>query len=1404
MNIDSERAKTLSPEEKRVLLEQLLKKKAKAAQPTLRAIPQQPREAANYPLSFAQQRLWYLDQLNPGNPVYNLPILIRMEGVVDVIALEQSLNNIVARHESLRVNFTAIEGEPVQAITPSRTLFVSQTDLRHLPPAERQAEADRLTEEEARRPFNLSKDLLLRAVLLQLAENQFTFLLVAHHIVADGWSFGLLVQELAAFYRAIITGQTDALPSLPIQYIDFVHWQHESFKNETLASQIDYWKQQLGTGLSPLVLPLDYQRPSVQTFESGRETLKLPEGLSKALKTLGEQEGATLFMVLLATFYELMYRYTGQTDVTVGTPIAGRNRAEIEKLIGMFVNNLVLRANISGEASFRELLKQVRRVALEAYDHQDVPFEGLLAELKPERKSGHTPFFQVFFNMLNIRGTQLELPGLVIDMPTPPEVGSLFDLTLYTFEKSKKINLILVYNAALFTQARMVELLAQYEYLLTQIAANPDQKLNDFSLVTGRANAYLPNPTQAQKKEWLGPVQTRFSGQAGRTPHRLALIDKQSRWTYQQLETRSNQLAHYLLAAGIKPQEVVAVYGHRSATLVWAVLGVLKAGAAFVILDSAYPPQRLIDYLKIAQPQGWLQLEAAGPLPLALMEFVNTSIGNIQLELPQADTKIQPLLKDYPTDMPAIAVGPDDLAYISFTSGSTGQPKGILGSHSPLSHFFRWHSQTFGFTEADRFSLLSGLAHDPLLRDIFTPLEVGATLCIPDSNDIAIPGQLAAWMRQQEITVAHLTPPLIQVLAGEETSTTTVKTLRYAFSGGDMLTQQHLSRLRQLAPAVTCVNFYGATETPQAMGYFVAPTENDINLKDNIPLGRGIEDVQLLVLNTRRQLAGVGELGEIYIRTPYLAKGYLEDESLTQARFITNPFTQANDDRLYKSGDLGRYLPDGQVEFAGRIDHQVKIRGFRIELGEIETVLRRHPAIREAVVIVREDTPGDKRLAAYLIPQPGTSPTADELRTLARKNLPDYMIPAAFVFLEAYPLTPNKKIDRQALPLPQSTQSAPADNFVTPRTPLETLIAGIWQEALGVEQVSVYDNFFDLGGHSLLSVRVMARLEQEIGVKLPLALVGYQTLGQMAAAYEAKLPPTDPRRQSAPADSNNGSGHAVDVKKPVLANTTVPEIEPFFFGPADEQLFGCYHPPLSAQPQDFVVVFCYPMGQEYIRSHRACQQLAVRLARAGFPVLRFDFLGCGDSAGRAEDGHLARWQRDIAAAITEAKARSGRSKVYLAGLRLGASLALLAAAQRDDVAGLALWEPVINGKTHLAELADQHQKALWYFAGLPGRGAVAEHPTEILGFPLTATLAIELENLNLLAAHPGLVQKILIVENGETPVTGLLQKQLQQSRAKITHRHVPGFSIWIENTDKGLVPGQTLQAIISWMLEASL
>lgn len=1044
------------------------------------------------PLSFAQQRLWFLDKLEPDLAAYNVASACRLKGPLQVEALERALRALGARHETLRTTFASDEGSPVQLVAPQAGIELPVVDLAGWSSEDRDRELSSLLAQEAARPFDLARGPLWRARLYRLGPDEHVLLQCLHHIVSDAWSLVVLFRELGALYAAYSAGQAASLPELPVQYADYAQWQRESLRGQKLEQELSYWRRKL-EGLPTLELPTDGSRPPLQSFAGGKQRGGIPPLLAERLKDLSRREGVTLFMTLLAAFQVLLARHCGQEDVVVGTPIAGRNWPELEGLIGFFVNTLVLRTDLSGDPSFVELLSRVRQTALEAYAHQEVPFEKLVEELHPERDLSRNPLFQVLINMSSFGDDRtMELPGITVEPRELPDSTAKFDLTLYAKEEGGAIRLALAYNAHLFTPARMTELLDQYQALLRQIVEMPERHLSHFDLVTARARPVLPDARAILARRSTGLVHARIARPAGGDEGRPAVVDCSGVLTYRELHDRSNRLAKELHLSGIRSQDIVAIHGQRGASLVWALLGVLKAGGAFSILDPTHPAGRRIQTLRLVQPRGWLETEGAGVLEPELEQC----LGELSLRCRWRLSARNDAPAEVPLREPETDAGADDLAYVAFTSGTTGGVKGILGTHRPLVHFLEWHSRTFGLSSADRFSMLSGLSHDPLLRDIFMPLWLGARLSIPEPESITDPDYLLQWLRSEEISVAHLTPALAQLLC-QSNGESVLASLRYVFFGGDRLKRSTLERFRRLAPSATFVNFYGATETPQAMSYHVVSGE-----REEAPIGRGIDDAQLLVLNHACRLAGVGELGEIHVRTPYLSLGYLGDEPLTRERFITNPFTGAAEDRLYRTGDLARYLPDGNVDFCGRRDSQLKIRGFRIEPGEVEAALARHPGIGSVVVVAREDVPDDKRLVAYLVSAGSEKPTAGELRGFLGQGLPEYLVPSAFVWLKSIPLSPNGKLNRSALPAPEGGELA--GGHEGPRTATAELLEGIWAQVLGVSQVGLHENFFELGGHSLLATQVISRVRSALGVELPLrALFEAPSVSGLAARVEA-------------------------------------------------------------------------------------------------------------------------------------------------------------------------------------------------------------------------------------------------------------------------------------------------------------
>jgi surfactin family lipopeptide synthetase A len=1030
-------------------------------------------------LSFAQQRLWFFDQLEPGLSAYNIPAAVRLKGPLNLAALEQSLSEIIKRHESLRTTFGKVEGRPTQVIAPTLTIELPVVDLRMLQASERETEVQRWVTAEAQRPFDLSQGPLIRGTVLRLADDENVGLLTMHHIVSDGWSTGILVRELATLYVAFCAGGASTLPALSIQYADFAHWQRQWLQGEVLETQIAYWKDQLAGAPALIDLPTDHPRPAVQTFRGAHQSLVLPKRLKDGMKALGRQEGVTLFMTMLAAFNVLLSRYTSQDDVIVGTPIANRNRLETEGLIGFFVNALVLRTDLSGNPSFRELLRRVREMCLGAYSHQDLPFDRLVEELHLKRDLSRNPLFQVMFALQNAPLRALELPGLTLSPVEGDHETAHFDLTLQIVDTDQGLTAALVYNTDLFEPGTIIRILGNFQTLLEAAVADPEQRLSDLPLLTETERQQLLvewNDTKTDRPRDLC-IHQLFEEQVERTPDSVAVVFEAEQLTYGELNRRANQLAHHLRALGVGPEVLVAVCLERSLEMIIALLGILKAGGAYLPLDPAYPKERRAFMLQDAQ------------VPVLLTQ------ERLVAGLPEHDVKVICLDSGWETiaheskENPGRLTLPENLAYVIYTSGSTGQPKGVLVSHGSIADHC-WNAQRyFELDSSDVVLQFASLSFDVSLEEILPTLIVGARLVIMGAN-IWHPAEFHRKISESGLTVLNLPTAYWQELArgwaGVPELVPNVQPRLFIVGGDTMLPD--VLKLWQRTPvnSIRLLNAYGPTETTITATAFEIPPRPAQNTTDQrVPIGRPLANRAIYILDQHRNPVPIGVPGELYIGGASLARGYLNRPELTAEKFVPDPFSAEPGARMYKTGDLARYLADGNIEFLGRADHQVKIRGFRIELGEIEAALGQHPAVREAVILAREDAPGEKRLVAYVV----ADSTAEELRRFLKDKLPEHMVPAVFVLLDALPLMPNGKIDRGALPAPDRTRPELNKAFVAPRDDLELQLTHIWEEVLGVRPVGVRDNFFELGGHSLLAVRLFALIEKRLGKKLPLTAV---------------------------------------------------------------------------------------------------------------------------------------------------------------------------------------------------------------------------------------------------------------------------------------------------------------------------
>ncbi|MDV2992592.1 MAG: Linear gramicidin synthase subunit B [Chroococcidiopsis sp. SAG 2025] len=1109
-----------------------------------------------FPASFAQQRLWFLNRLFSGTSFYNVPTTVRLAGVLDLKALEESFNEIVRRHEILRTNFGVQEGQPVQLITPHSKVFLKIFDLQQLPASEREAAAQQAIAREIQQPFNLDRDSLLRVTLLQLDELEYVLVINLHHIVFDEWSIAILIRELELLYSAFSMGKPSPLPELSIQYADFAHWQRQWLQGEVLESQLSYWRSQL-QNLSVLEVESNRCRPKERGDRGAIKLLELPQDLSQALLTLSHQEGVTLFMTLLAAFQVLLYRYTGQTDIAVGSPIANRNRRELEDLIGFFANSLVLRTDVSGNPSFRELLARVRQVTVEAYAHQDLPFEKLVEELHPERQGSRNPLFQVVFALQNAPIEQLTLPKLSLSSFKVETTTARFDLEFYLWEcaenfrslwgdgwqQAEGLRGVLVYNTELFKPSAIARMLTHFQTLLTGVVTDPDTNLADLPILSAAEQHQLVEWNQTRRSYPERCIYQLFELQVEQSPNAIAVSFGDRQYTYHELNSGSNQLAHYLRKLGVGCKTLVGICMEPSPMAIASLLGILKAGAAYVPLDPTYPPERLQFMLEDAQVSVLVTQQALAPLFRLSWGDRNLKVVCLEKDWEAIAQESEQNLSDQTTV--------DNLAYVIYTSGSTGTPKGVAVTHRAVNRLV-CNTNYITLEPGDKVAQCANLSFDAATFEIWGALLNGAQLVGCDREVMLSPQKFAQEIRQQEISILFLTTALFNQMAREVPDC--FRSLRYLLFGGEAVDLRWVKAVKQHGAPAHLLHVYGPTENTTFTSWY--EVQDVPEAATSIPIGRPVASTQIYLLDAHLNPVPIGVTGEIYLGGDGLAKEYLNRPQLTEQRFICQgsreqgragswelgeegaedaegtgeageektqpPITNYQlpiTDRLYKTGDLARYLPDGNLEFVGRTDSQIKLRGFRIELGEIETVLKQYPSVEETVVVVREDGSSDRHLVAYIVlntksPQPpflrgasqllasqgglggigasefppsqGGLGGIGDLRSFLKTKLPNYMMPSAFVVVKALPLTPNGKVDRQALPSPDFTSiDLPT---LAPRTSVEAQLAQLWAETLG-RQVGISDDFFELGGHSLLATQLVSRIRDRLGVEVPLGVL---------------------------------------------------------------------------------------------------------------------------------------------------------------------------------------------------------------------------------------------------------------------------------------------------------------------------
>jgi amino acid adenylation domain-containing protein len=1038
-----------------------------------------------FPVSYAQQRLWFLDQLAPGNSFYNMCGTVRLQGGLDASLLERALNEVMRRHEILRTRFDLLEGEPVQIVDPSLLIGLKRVDLTSLPAAGRLQAAVEIANNEVRQPFDLRRGPLLRASLIDLDRVDQVFVLVMHHIVGDAWSTGVLFGELDALLTAYRQGRSSPLPELGIQYADYAVWQREWLQGEVLERELGYWRQRLAD-LPVLMLPTSRPRPSVASYAGGYELIRLPVTLSRKLKELSQRESVTLFMTLVGAFQLLLHRYTGQPEVVIGTPIAGRSRAELEPLIGCFVNSLVLRLDLSGAPDFRELLRRVREMTVGAYSHAELPFERLVEEQQPERDLSRNPLFQVMFQLLQSgpgggRGTTAGGEGsLALQRGT-----TALDLTCNLWEEGEQIVGTLDYSSELFDAAMVARLVRHYETLLESIVAHPAERVWQLQLLTDAERQKLVgewNATSQPIPELC--VHQLVEQQAEWQPAAVAVEYEGGSLCYGELNARANRLARYLRQRGVGRGTLVGLFVERSLEMMVALVGILKAGAAYVPLDPSYPDERIAFLLEDSQ----------APLVVTQSHLASHLAGGASqpIYLDQQETEIQA----QPDGNLEPWAEPSSLAYVLYTSGSTGKPKGVQIEHRAVVNLLASMQLEPGFSSQDRMLAVTTLCFDIAGLELFLPLLTGGTVIVASRATASDPHRLIQELACSRATVMQATPASWRMLV--EAGWSGQPGLRI-WCGGEALSRRLANDL--LARGTEVWNLYGPTETT----IWSAVHRVDKG-SDAIPLGHPIANTSLYVLDPCLQPVPVGVPGELCIGGAGVARGYWGRDELTSQRFVANPFAEDWTGRIYRTGDAVRFGETGAIEFLGRADHQVKIRGFRVELGEVESALRQCDGITEAVALVRQDQTGDSRLIAYVQALDAPSLQIEPLRTELKKRLPDYMIPSNFVVISSFPLTANGKINRTALDTGIEMNTPGRHERLLPRSPLENTIGSIFAEVLGIQEIGVHDDFFNLGGNSLLVVKAISRLSGAFELNLPVQLFfELRTVAKLAMHIESTL-----------------------------------------------------------------------------------------------------------------------------------------------------------------------------------------------------------------------------------------------------------------------------------------------------------
>jgi amino acid adenylation domain-containing protein len=1037
------------------------------------------------PMSFAQQRLWFLSQLHPNNCAYNVPFGLRLKGTLDLAALHRTLAYLVQRHESLRTTFREIDTVPHQVIAPGAAVSMELETL----DVSGDVALAAIRSREAETPFDLEKGPLIRFRLVRLSQAEHVLLITLHHIISDGWSAGVIVREILSAYQQFVADGVAHLPDLPIQYADYASWQHEHFTGDTLCTELNHWKEVLQGAPAILELPTEFPRPRESTYSGDTEELALEPAFAAELHEFCRGERVTSFMFYTAAFKALLARYSGQTDLVLGTPIANRDRVELEDLVGFVANTVLLRTSFSFDQPFSQLLQSVRATAVHALAHQQLPFDKLVEELHPDRNSTHNPLFQVLIGVYDNPSGHQNIAGLDVDVLAPCLKNAKFDLSLYIVEERGTTQLKLEYNTDLFSQSFAQRLLGHLHEICLAGVRTPNTPIGHLPLLGAAEFKRIIrdwNATEAPVPDTT--VQALFEAQAARDPHATALVFEGRKVTYEELNRRANKLAHLLRSHGVARDSFVGICMERSFEMVIALLGVLKSGGAYVPIDPTYPAERL-----------QFMIADAGAPVLLTQSHLRAKLVGFEGSIVTLDACAE--LATFSSENPAPVNSPDDLIYCIYTSGSTGRPKGAMNSHRGVANRLLWGQKKYPITPSDRVLQKTPFSFDVSAWEFFWPLVTGATLVIARPEGHKDPAYLAQLIRDEQITTVHFVPSMLQAFLNEPAASTCTSITRVICSGEALpIEAQHLFFKLFPSPRIQLLNFYGPTEASIEVTFWECDRNSTLGF---VPIGKPISNTQMYILNDALQPAPALVPGELFIGGIGVARGYHNRPELTAEKFLPDPFRPGH--RIYRTGDRARFLPDGSIQYLGRIDFQVKIRGFRIELEEIESVLRQHPLIRDALVIARE-IKGQQHLVAYYVPYPSITVEVESLRAQLRTHLPEYMVPTFFVPLREIPLNPNGKVDRRALPDPELSTTRSESAYIAPHNETEQKLAQMWCEVLHIDKAGINDNFFDLGGHSLLATQLVSRIKTNFSAQIPLSrFFEIPTIAQLASEIQRSV-----------------------------------------------------------------------------------------------------------------------------------------------------------------------------------------------------------------------------------------------------------------------------------------------------------